>query len=510
MTQGRDLIVVLGDQLSPGVAALRHGRAGRDVVLMAEVADETTYVPHHPRKIALVLSAMRHFAAELEGLGWEVDYVRLEDTGNSGSLAGEIGRAVTRHGVRRVCLTAPGEWRLERAFDDMAVHLDVPVSVYEDDRFLVSRGWFRRWADGRRTLRMEHFYREVRRETGLLMDGDQPCGGRWNLDAENRRAAPGNYAAPERALIAPDEGTREVLDLVARRFGDHFGRLEPFGFAVTRADAETAFEHFVDTALPGFGDTQDAMVTGEPVMHHALIAPYLNLGLLDPLTVCRRVEEEYREGRVPLASAEGFIRQVIGWREYVRGIYWLAMPGYDERNALGATRPLPGFYWSAETDMACLAAVIGQTRDEAYAHHIQRLMVTGNFAMLAGIDPAEVHRWYLAVYADAYEWVELPNTLGMSQFADGGLLASKPYAAGGNYLNRMSDYCKGCRYDVKKKIGEDACPFNYLYWDFLLRHRDRLEGNPRMTQAYRTWDRMDAERRSATRQDAARFLARLS
>ena len=509
MSNGRDLIVVLGDQLSPGMAALRHGRPGRDVVLMAEVADETTYVPHHPRKIALVLSAMRHFAGELERLGWEVDYVRLDDAGNTGSLAGEISRAASRHGVRHVHLTAPGEWRLERGFDAMAADLDVPVSVHEDDRFVVSRAWFRRWAAGRRTFRMEHFYREVRRETGLLMDGEEPCGGRWNLDQENRKAAPRDYAAPERAMFEPDVTTREVLALVGRRFGNHFGRLEPFYFAVTRADAEAAFAHFVETALPGFGDTQDAMVTGEPVMHHALISPYLNLGLLDPLAVCRRVEEEYREGRVALASAEGFIRQIIGWREYVRGIYWLAMPGYDERNALGATRALPGFYWSAETDMTCLATVIGQTRDEAYAHHIQRLMVTGNFAMLAGVDPAEVHRWYLAVYADAYEWVELPNTLGMSQFADGGMLASKPYAAGGNYLSRMSDYCKGCRYDVRKKTGADACPFNYLYWDFLLRHRERFEGNPRMAQAYRTWDRMDADRRRETREDAARFLASL-
>ena len=281
------------------------------------------------------------------------------------------------------------------------------------------------------------------------------------------------------------------------------------GSGVTRQQAEAAFEAFVEQSLAAFGDYQDAMLRDERFLYHAVIALYLNAGLLDPLAVCHRVEAAYRAGQVPLNAAEGFIRQIIGWREYVRGLYWLRMPGYVDENFFGHSRPLPDFYWTAEADMACLRACIEQTRDEAYAHHIQRLMVTGNFAMLAGIHPRQVHEWYLAVYADAYEWVELPNTLGMSLYADGGLLGSKPYAASGNYINRMSDYCGSCRYKVKEKTGPDACPFNYLYWDFLDRHRDKLGGNPRLGQVYRTWDRMDESRQVRLRQDARAFLAAL-
>jgi deoxyribodipyrimidine photolyase-related protein len=303
--------------------------------------------------------------------------------------------------------------------------------------------------------------------------------------------------------------TKEVLALVEARFADHFGSLRPFWFGATRADAEAAFAHFLNTALSQFGDYQDAMLAGEKFLYHSVVSLYLNCGLLDPLVMCRAAEAEHRHGRAPLNAVEGFIRQIIGWREYVRGIYWREGPDYAHRNALGATRPLPEFYWSAQTDMACLRAAIEQTRDEAYAHHIQRLMVTGNFALLAGVDPHELHEWYLAVYADAYEWVEAPNTVGMSQFADGGLLASKPYAASGAYIDRMSDYCGGCRYKVKLKAGPDACPMNYLYWDFIARHRDRIKGNPRMAQMVRTWDGFGDERKAEIRRDSEEFLVKL-
>ncbi|NNF77961.1 MAG: cryptochrome/photolyase family protein, partial [Rhizobiales bacterium] len=259
-----------------------------------------------------------------------------------------------------------------------------------------------------------------------------------------------------------------------------------------------------------FGDYQDAMVAGEPFVYHSVLSLYMNVGLLDPLTLCKRVDAEYRAGRVPINSAEGFIRQIIGWREYVRGIYWHTMPDYVKENAFAASRSLPAFYWTGQTEMKCLSEAITQTKTEAYAHHIQRLMITGNFAMLAGVDPHEVHEWYLAVYADAFEWVELPNTLGMSQFADGGLLASKPYAAGGNYVNKMSDYCRSCRYDVKQKTGPDACPFNALYWDFLARNRTMLNNNPRLGPVYRTWDRMASDKREDYLKSAARFLADLA
>jgi deoxyribodipyrimidine photolyase-related protein len=385
----------------------------------------------------------------------------------------------------------------------------MPIDILPDDRFLCTPAAFKAWATGRKQLRMEYFYRDMRRQTGLLMDGDQPAGGKWNFDAENRKPAQTDLFMPQPLRFAPDATTQQVLALVATRFDKHFGDLAPFWFAVTRADAEAAFAAFVENALPRFGDYQDAMLAGEPFLFHAVIAPYLNCGLLDPLTVCRQVEAAWRAGAVPLNAAEGFIRQIIGWREYVRGIYWLKMPGYERSNFFGHTRALPDFYWTAETDMACVKAAVTQTKEQAYAHHIQRLMITGNFALLAGIDPHALHEWYLSVYADAYEWVELPNTVGMSQFADGGLLASKPYAASGAYINRMSNYCGPCRYDVKQRTGPDACPFNALYWDFIARNREKIGHNPRMVQMVRTFDKFAGDEQQRIADSAANFLAGL-
>lgn len=505
----RNLIAILGDQLSPALAALKQADPAHDRVLMAEVGDETAYVKHHQKKIAFIFTAMRHFARDLQAAGWAVDYVELTDEDNTHSLTGELARAAARLEPARIVLTEPGEWRLQALFTDWAADAGRPVDILEDDRFLCSKAEFARWAEGRKQLRMEHFYRHMRRRTGLLMDGDGPAGGKWNFDADNRKPASADLFMPRPQRFEPDEMTKDVLNLVAARFSGHFGDLEPFWFAPTAKDAETAMDRFIAEALPSFGDFQDAMVLGEPFVYHSVLSLYINVGLLDPLTLCRRVEAEYRAGRVPINAAEGFIRQIIGWREFVRGLYWHAMPGYETQNVFAATRPLPAFYWTAKTEMTCLAEAIGQTKSEAYAHHIQRLMITGNFAMLAGIDPHEVHEWYLAVYADAFEWVELPNTLGMSQFADGGLLASKPYAAGGNYVNKMSDYCRTCRYDVKQRTGPDACPFNALYWDFLARNRQILDGNPRLGPVYRTWDRMAPEKREATQASAAAFLAGL-
>jgi deoxyribodipyrimidine photolyase-related protein len=503
------LIAVLGDQLSPRIASLRLADKSRDVVLMAEVASETHYVSHHKKKIAFILSAMRHFAGELAADGWRVDYVRLVDTENSGALASEIARAARRHSCASVIVTEPGEWRVLDTLGSLPEQHGLAVEILDDDRFICTRNAFADWADGRKQMRMEHFYREMRRKTGLLMDGDKPVGGKWNFDAENRKPPKSGMSFPGPLRSDPDAVTQDVLALVEEHFADHFGTLEPFWFAVTRDGAEAAFDRFVDVALPRFGDYQDAMLRDEKYLYHAVVSLYLNVGLLDPLDVCRRVERAYRDGHAPLNAAEGFIRQVIGWREYVRGIYWLQGPEYVDENVFGHTRPLPDFFWTGSTEMACVRASVEQTRDEAYAHHIQRLMVTGNFAMLAGVDPRAVHEWYLAVYADAFEWVELPNTLGMSQFADGGLLASKPYAASGNYINRMSDYCTGCRHKVHEKTGAEACPFNYLYWDFLARHRDTLGNNPRLAQPYRTLDGFDDARRRNARDDARNFLHEL-
>ena len=496
------ILLVLGDQLTPTLSSLREGDRAADVVLMAEVAAEATYVRHHKKKIALVLAAMRHFAGELRAEGWRVDYVRLDDPANTGSLRAEAERARQRHGAQQILATEPGEWRLMQDMRGWA-------ELLPDTRFLAEREGFARWAEGRKGLRMEHFYRLMRRKTGLLMEGDQPAGGQWNFDHDNREPPPGALGLPQPARFVPDATTQEVLELVERRFPDHFGDLTPFWFATSRVEAEAAFAHFLRVGLADFGRYQDAMLSGHRFLCHSVVSAYLNLGLLDPLEMCRAVEAEWRAGRVPLNSAEGFIRQIIGWREFVRGIYWWQGPAYARVNALGATRPLPEFYWSADTPMACVRACVEQTREEAYAHHIQRLMVTGTFALLAGIDPHQLHEWYLAVYADAFEWVELPNTIGMSQFADGGLLASKPYAASGAYIDRMSDYCAGCAYDVKAKQGPRACPYNLLYWHFIARHAERLRRNPRMAQMVRNWERFAPERQAQLLDEAEAFLASL-
>ncbi|MHC0612467.1 MULTISPECIES: cryptochrome/photolyase family protein [Komagataeibacter] len=498
------IVLVLGDQLTPTLSSLRAADRSNDVVLMAEVATETTYIRHHKKKIALVLAAMRHFAAELREAGWHVDYVTLRDPANSGSLCGEVRRACARHGAAHVLATEPGEWRLMR---DMAQWPS--TTLLPDDRFLADRHGFATWAEKRTGMRMEHFYRLMRRKTGLLMEGNQPAGGRWNFDHDNRNPAPGPLGLPQPLRFEPDAITREVLEMVAACFPDHFGDLTPFWFAVTRAGAEAAFVHFLRHGLHDFGRYQDAMLSGHRFLCHSVVSAYLNLGLLDPLAMCRAVEIEWHAGRVPLNSAEGFIRQVIGWREFVRGVYWWRGPDYAHSNELDAHRPLPAFYWSADTPMHCVRACVTQTREEAYAHHIQRLMVTGNFALLAGINPHALHEWYLAVYADAFEWVELPNTIGMSQFADGGLLASKPYVASGAYIHRMSDYCAACSYDVKAKEGPKACPFNLLYWHFIARHAGLLRGNPRMVQMVRTWERFTPEKQARLTRDAGHFLASL-
>ncbi|MFB9970352.1 cryptochrome/photolyase family protein [Pseudoroseomonas cervicalis] len=504
------LRIILGDQCSRGLSALRDLDRARDVVLSMEVAEETGTVPHHRQKIALIFSMLRHFHAALVARGVRAEHIRLDDPENSGSFTGEVLRAVRRHRASRIIATHPGEWRVAEAMRGWEAAAGIPVEIREDDRFLCTRAEFARWAGGRRQLRMEYFYREMRQRHRLLLEPDgTPTGGQWNYDAENRKRLPPGESPPPVPRFAPDAITREVLELVARRFPRRYGGLESFGWPVTARDAGVALRDFLAHRLPRFGDYQDAMAAGEPVLYHSLVSPALNGGLLDPLEVCQAAEAEYRAGRAPLNAVEGFIRQILGWREYVRGLYWLRMPGYAEGNALEAKRPLPEFYWSAETDMACLRHTLAQTRDHAHAHHIQRLMVAGNFALLAGIDPAAVNAWYLAVYLDAYEWVQLPNTHGMALFADGGVMASKPYAASGAYIHRMSDYCGQCRHDVRRAEGKGACPFNFLYWDFIARHAERWRGNARMALPLRNLERMPPERLATLRAQAARFLESL-
>ena len=499
------LILVLGDQLSDSLSALAAADPARDVVVMAEVRAEGVYVPHHPQKIVLILSAMRKFATHLRAQGWRVAYGALDDPETAPSIPAELLRRAAEFGAAQVIATQPGDWRLIQALEATPLRL----TLLPDTRFLCPPQVFAAWAEGRKTLRMEWFYREMRRRTGLLMQGDKPVGGQWNFDSENRKPAQPDMLRPRPLRFTPDAETEAVLALVERAFPKHFGQLRPFAWATTRADALLALDHFIRESLPRFGDEQDAMLAHDSTLSHSLLSPYINLGLLSPLEVCQRAEAAYHAGKAPLNAVEGFIRQILGWREYVRGIWQMQGPDYLSRNALNHTSPLPAAYWGAPTRMACLKSAVAQTRDTAYAHHIQRLMVTGNFALLAGVDPAQVHDWYLAVYIDALEWVEAPNTLGMSQFADGGLLGSKPYVSSGAYIDRMSDYCGGCAYRVKDRTGPRACPFNLLYWQFLNRHRARFEGNPRMAQMYRTWDKMDGAHRETVLAECDALLARL-
>jgi len=503
------LRLILGDQLCGTIASLRDLDASNDTVLMAEVNAEATYVRHHKKKIAYLFSAMRHFAAELEERQVTVRYTKIDDDDNAGSLEAEIKRAMDENSYDRLVVVEPGEFRLKKTMEGWEHRLGIKTEIRRDDRFISTLERFDAWADGRKRLTMEYFYRDLRKETGILMDGDEPAGGKWNFDHDNREKLPSDMTLPDRLRIEPDETTTEVLSTVADRFGDHFGDLDDFWFAVTATDAEAQLDWFIDTALCKFGDYQDAMKEGEAFLFHSVLSLYMNAGLLDPLRVCKKAEQAYLDGDAPLNAVEGFIRQILGWREFVRGIYWRYMPDYRKRNFLDATRALPEFYWTGETKMACLRDAVLTTKKHAYAHHIQRLMLTGNFALIAGLDPDAVNEWYMIVYADAYEWVEAPNTHGMALFADGGIMATKPYASSGAYINKMSDHCKGCSYSVSQKNGPKACPFNYLYWNFLMENEDKLRGNHRLAMIYKTLERMSDEKKTAVREDSRRFFKEL-
>ena len=482
MPELRHLIVVLGDQLDLDAAGFDGFDADQDAVWMAEVAEESTQVWSSKPRTALFLSAMRHFALALQGAGRPLHYTRLDAPDNAGSLQAQLRSDMQRLQPAALVMTAPGDWRVLQAIKAVAVAGKLPLDVREDRHFFCSVRDFAAHAKGRKSLRMAHFYSEQRKRHGVLMDGGVPVGGQWSFDADNREAfgAAGPGDVPPRSRFSPDAVTQAVIALVNTRFAEHPGRLESFGWPVTRAQALQSLQVFITERLPLFGRYQDAMWPGDPWLYHAHLAAALNLKLLNPREVVAQAQAAYLAGRAPLASVEGFIRQILGWREYVRGVYWTQMPGYLERNALGANENLPAWYWSGATDMACLRDALAQTLTHGYANHIQRLMVTGLFALMLGVDPKQVHAWYLAVYVDAVEWVELPNTLGMSQYADGGVMGSKPYIATGKYIQRMSPHCKGCRYDPAQREGDKACPFTTLYWDFLMRHQAMLAGNPRM------------------------------
>jgi deoxyribodipyrimidine photolyase-related protein len=500
MPDTRTLVIVLGDQLDPSSSAFAGFDAAHDVAWMAEVDAESTHVWSAKQRIVVFLSAMRHFAERLRADGMRVDYTRLGEGAPGSSLADELQRALQRLRPQRLVVCAPGDWRVYQSIREVARQGGLPLEVRDDNHFFCTVREFAAHAERRKSLRLEYFYREMRLRHGVLMHEGKPVGGQWNYDADNREsfghAGPGALPAPER--FAADAITREVIDLVESRFADHPGTVAHFDWPVTREQALQALANFIEQRLPNFGRYQDAMWPGEPWLYHSLLASSLNLKLLNPREVVQAAEAAFHAGHAPLQSVEGFVRQVIGWREYVRGIYWTQMPGYLERNALDATEELPAWYWTGETDMACLRDAIGQTLAHGYAHHIQRLMVTGLYALMLGVQPKQVHAWYLAVYVDAVEWVELPNTLGMSQYADGGLMGSKPYIATGKYIERMgAGHCAGCRYDPALRDGASACPFTTLYWDFLMRHSARLEKHPRMALQVKNLARLsDAQKQS--------------
>jgi len=509
----RYLVIVLGDQLDLQSSALKGFDPTQDVVWMAEVAEESTHVWSAKQRIAVFLSAMRHFAQSLHELGLPLDYTRLDAPDNAGTLALELRKAIVQLQPTALVISAPGDWRVLQSLRDVAKEYALALDLRDDTHFFTTVREFATYAQGKKQLRLEYWYRELRRKHNILMEGKAPLGGQWNFDADNReafgKAGPQNVPPPSR--FVPDAITQEVLAFVETRFASHPGNLHSFAWPVTRQQALTALQTFIAQRLPLFGKYEDAMWAGEPWLYHSQLSCALNLKLLNPREVVQAAVDAFTNGDAPLEAVEGFVRQILGWREYVRGIYWLHMPGYLERNALNAQASLPAWYWTGRTEMACLKDAITQTLEHGYAHHIQRLMVTGLYALLLGVKPQQVHAWYLSVYVDAVEWVELPNTLGMGQFGDGGLMASKPYVASGKYIQRMSNHCAACKYDPTQSTGPRACPFTTLYWDFLMRHEDDLKQNPRMAMQLKNLERLDAAARdSITAHATAHRNAQLS
>jgi deoxyribodipyrimidine photolyase-related protein len=502
----KNLRFIFSDQLSHSISSLTDV-SKEDIILLCEVLEEASYVKHHPKKIAFLFASMRHFAEELEERGYQIRYIKLTDPSNTQTLNGEISRAVDESKVSQIIITEPSEYRLKIMTDTWHKLLNIPIVIRSDNRFFCSHEEFNIWAQGKKQLRMEYFYREMRKKYQILMDSPgSPIGGQWNYDKENRKPPVQGLKSPTRISHQKSSILQEVLEMVATKFSHHFGVLEPFHYAVTRKQALIELEDFIYRILPNFGAYQDAMVQGEVYLYHSLLSSYINAGLLMPLEICQVAEKAYKNGCASLNSVEGFIRQILGWREFVRGIYWLKMPEYRDLNYLDANRNLPAFYWGAKTHMGCISEAVGHTKIHAYSHHIQRLMVTGNFALIAGLDVKQVQEWYLAVYSDAFEWVEMPNTLGMALFGDGGIVGSKPYAASGKYINKMSNFCDKCYYDPNEMLGEKACPFNALYWDFLDRNRHKLEFNQRLPYVYSTWDKFTAEKQSSIRNKAINIL----
>ena len=503
----RNLCIVLGDQLSQNITSLKNFRPEQDKILMMEVVNEATYVNHHKKKLILIFSAMRHFAESLKKQEYTVIYSKINNSSNT--FTEELVKHCKNTKPQKIVITHPGEYRVLQEIEKWKKILKIPISIVDDDRFFCNINEFQKWAADKKELKMESFYQMMRKKYNILIDENgKPQGGRWNYDIKNRKRLPKNYPIiPKPLKHKPDKITEQVINDVKKKFPKHFGNLESFWFGTTNQEATKSLIEFIKNRLELFGPYEDAMAQDEKFLYHSVLSIYLNIGLLEPKQVINKI---LQKKNVSVESVEGFVRQILGWREYIRGIYWLTMPKYSETNYFNAKNNLPEFYWTGKTDMNCVKNCVNQTIQDAYAHHIQRLMITGNFSLIAGIDPQQVCDWYLSVYADAFEWVELPNTHGMTLYADGGIVGTKPYAASGNYINKMSDYCKDCKYDVKKKEGKDACPFNYLYWNFFLTNKKKLENNPRLWTVFSNIKKMSKEKKNQIRNDSKNFLIQIT
>jgi deoxyribodipyrimidine photolyase-related protein len=490
----RNLIIVLGDQLDDQSAAFDEFDSKLDAVWMAEVAEEATYVKSHKQRLVFFFSAMRHFRDLLLDRDIRVHYHALtarssQDRGSN--FAEVLSKDLKQLRPQKLVMVLPGDFRALQQFQTLADKLKIALEMRPDQHFYCSPEQFAQFADGRKTLVLETFYRQQRQQHDVLMNGDEPAGGTWNFDQANRepfsKQGPGKLKGPK--SFRPDALTQQVFELVESRFAEHPGTLEDFNLPVTKRQAHSMLRHFVKHALPMFGKFEDAMWSDEPFIYHSRLSAPLNIKLLNPRTCVEAAVTAYIQGAAPLNSVEGFVRQILGWREFIRGIYWLKMPAYQDHNFFQHQHELPSFYWDGKTDMQCVSQSMQHVLQYGYAHHIHRLMVLGNFSLLLGVDPYEFHRWHMSMYVDAVDWVSLPNTLGMSQFGDGGVVGTKPYVSTGNYINKMSNFCKSCRYNFKNSTGEDACPITTLYWDFLDRHHDLLAKNHRMAMQMKNVDR---------------------
>ncbi len=502
--------IVLGDQLNP----LHSWFSSLDpsvTYVMMELRSETDYVPHHLQKIVAFFLAMRDFAEQLKRAGHLIQYIRLDDADNQHSFSKNIGRLIEIYGFEKVEYQEPDEYRLQQEFLLLSTSLKIPLVEISSEHFLTERNELQLFFKGKKKWLMETFYRSMREKHSILMLGQKPLGQQWNFDHENRNKLPKNLHIPEPLEFA--HPAEEIIDLIQIQGIKTIGSLKnnASSWPINRTESLELLEYFCTHLLPHFGTYQDAMAKGEVFLFHSRISFSLNSKMLAPLEVIQRVELEYHSNSdsLSLGQVEGYIRQILGWREYIRGVYWAKMPGYMNENFFQHSRALPSWFWTGDTKMNCLKESISQSLDFAYAHHIQRLMITGNFALLAGIHPREIHQWYLGIYIDAIEWVEMPNTLGMSQYADGGFLATKPYVSSANYIHKMSNYCETCVYSPKEKTGAKACPFNALYWNFFIQHRSLLENNPRIGMAYRNIDKMDADLKLAYQKQADAFLSNI-